>query len=193
MNHYYARLQTQSYHSCRETDLLVSTYNYDIASGAWNVGQGHRGIVCVGRVCYEQLLCKAWHAQQYSCKETDFNARVDVKLRQSQWSVKCRSMAPGHSVCWKSMLRTINHYAKLDTCSYHSCRELVLMLWSTWIVDRRMDGKVNYSRCDKNLILLRKSFFFIQGKYPVSVPLGSKLRKILTPHSTKIWISSFIL
>ena len=34
----------------------------------------------------------------HSCRETDFNARVDVKLLPSQWSVKCQSRVPGHSV-----------------------------------------------------------------------------------------------
>ena len=43
----------------------------------------------------------------HSCRETDFNARVNVKLRQSHWRVKCRSRIPGHSVCLKGMLRTI--------------------------------------------------------------------------------------
>ena len=35
------------------------------------------------------------------------NARVDVKLQQSHWSVKCSSRAPGHSASLKGMLRTI--------------------------------------------------------------------------------------
>ena len=43
----------------------------------------------------------------HSCKETDFNTRVDVKLQQSQPSVKCRSWASGHSACLKGMLSTI--------------------------------------------------------------------------------------
>ena len=43
-----------------------------------------------------------------SCRETDFNARVDVKLWQSHWTIKCRSRAQGHSAwCLKGMLRTI--------------------------------------------------------------------------------------
>ena len=39
------------------------------------------------------------------CRET--NARVDVKLQQTHWSMKCRSRAAGHSACLKGMLWTI--------------------------------------------------------------------------------------
>ena len=31
-----------------------------------------------------------------SNRETHFDVKVDVKLRQSHWSAKCRSMVPGH-------------------------------------------------------------------------------------------------
>ena len=43
----------------------------------------------------------------HSCRETDVNARVDVKLQQSHWSEKCRSRPPDHSRCLKGMLLTI--------------------------------------------------------------------------------------
>ena len=51
----------------------------------------------------------------YRFSETNFlmldltlsNARLDVKSQQSHSSAKSRSRAPGHSVCLKSMLRTI--------------------------------------------------------------------------------------
>ena len=83
----------------------------------WNVGQGHWVIVHG----YQQLLCKVWHSFP-SCRETDFNASVDVKLGQSHWSVKCRSRTPGHSACWNGYDMN-NYYARFDTHSYHSCRE----------------------------------------------------------------------
>ena len=34
------------------------------------------------------------------------NSRLDIKFCQSQWSMKCRSRAPGHSACFKSVSRT---------------------------------------------------------------------------------------
>ena len=37
----------------------------------------------------------------------NFNGRVDVKLQQSHWTMKCRLRAPGHSVCLKGMFKTI--------------------------------------------------------------------------------------
>ena len=40
----------------------------------------------------------------HGCRETVFNARVDVKLGQSHWSVKCRSRAQGHRACLKGKL-----------------------------------------------------------------------------------------
>ena len=40
-------------------------------------------------------------------RETHFNARLDVKSKQSHKSAKSRSRAPGHSGCLKSMSRTI--------------------------------------------------------------------------------------
>ena len=45
--------------------------------------------------------CYAWFdtGSYHSSRKTHFNARVGVKLRQSQWSVKCRSRAPGHGAC----------------------------------------------------------------------------------------------
>ena len=46
------------------------------------------------------------HSSQ-RCRETDFNARVEAKVRQSHWSVKCRSRVLGHNACLKGMLRTI--------------------------------------------------------------------------------------
>ena len=36
---------------------------------------------------------------RFESREIDFNARVDEKIIQSQWNVKCRSMATDHSVC----------------------------------------------------------------------------------------------
>ena len=46
--------------------------------------------------------------RSYHCyRETHFNARLDVKSRQSRLSAKSRSTAPGQSACLKSMLRTI--------------------------------------------------------------------------------------
>ena len=39
--------------------------------------------------------------------EKQINARTDLKLWQSHWSVKCRSRAPGPSAWLKGMLRTI--------------------------------------------------------------------------------------
>ena len=41
----------------------------------------------------------------HSCRETDFNARVYIKLTtmSDHWSMKSRSRAPGHSMCLKGM------------------------------------------------------------------------------------------
>ena len=61
-------------------------------------------------------------------RETHFNARfdknnatLDIKSKQSHSSVKSRLRAPCHSVCFKSMSRTIT--ARFDTRSYHCFRE----------------------------------------------------------------------
>ena len=40
-------------------------------------------------------------------KERHFKILLDVKFRQSQWSMKYRSRVPGHGVCLESMSRTI--------------------------------------------------------------------------------------
>ena len=55
----------------------------------------------------------------HSCRETDFNARVDVKLWQSHWRMTCRSRALG---VLKGYVKD-NYYARFDTCSSDSCRE----------------------------------------------------------------------
>ena len=38
----------------------------------------------------------------YSCRGIDINARLDIKLLQSQW----RSRAPGHNACLKGRIST---------------------------------------------------------------------------------------
>ena len=51
-----------------------------------------------------------FHTHSYHCcREMHNNSRLDVKFLQSQWSMKCRSRAPGHGVCLKSVSRTTTH------------------------------------------------------------------------------------
>ena len=87
--------------------LLCKTLTAIIAAEKQAEKQAHQVIMSAWRVCYEQLLCKVWHSQLSQRRETGFNARVDVKLWQSHWSMKCRPMAPGHNKCLKAMLWTI--------------------------------------------------------------------------------------
>ena len=64
--------------------------------------------MCVLEWCVKDNYYASFDTCSYhSCREIDLNARGGVKLRQSYWSVKCRSRAPNHSVCLKRMLRTI--------------------------------------------------------------------------------------
>ena len=105
---------------------------------------------------------KRFDAHSYhSCRETDFNARVDIKLRQNHWSIKCRSRALGHSACLQGMIWTITMQgltltaiiaaekqtnARVDMklwqshWSYQSCRETDLQSYNkvtgAWNVDQ---------------------------------------------------------
>ena len=40
-------------------------------------------------------------------RDRHFSILLDVKFRQSQWIVKCRSRVPGHGACLYSMSRKI--------------------------------------------------------------------------------------
>ena len=51
------------------------------------------------------------------------NARLDVKSRQTHLNMKSSSRAPGHSVCSKSLSRTITLQG-FHTHSYHRFREI---------------------------------------------------------------------
>ena len=56
--------------------------------------------------CPEQLLCKISYSYLFYT-EMHFISSIDVNFLQNQWNVKCRSRAPDHSGCFKSMSKTI--------------------------------------------------------------------------------------
>ena len=66
-------------------------------------------------VCVKDNYYARFHTHSYHCcREMHFISRLDlkfyrldIKFGQSQWSVKYRSMVPGHGACLKSMSRTI--------------------------------------------------------------------------------------
>ena len=43
--------------------------------------------------------CAKFDTRSSQLQKTTFNARVDVKVQKSHWSVKCRSRAKGHCAC----------------------------------------------------------------------------------------------
>ena len=58
-DNYYARFRTPSYQCCREMYIIsILDLNFDKVSGAWNVCQGNRFMMCAWRMCQGQLLCK---------------------------------------------------------------------------------------------------------------------------------------
>ena len=73
----------------------------------------------------------------HSCRETLFNVRVDIKLWQSDWSVKCRSRTPCHGACWKGMTRTI---AMSGLTLSQLLRNALLC---ELLTDERTDGNLN--------------------------------------------------
>ena len=95
----------------------------------------------------------------HSCRETDFNARVNIKL-QSHWSVKCRSRTPGHSVCLKGMLRTMTMQgltlaaiiaAEKQTLMLESMQNYVISFKSHWSVKCRSRAP-GHSACLKDML-----------------------------------------
>ena len=58
---------------------------------------------CVTNKYYARFDNYSYH----SCRETNFHAMVNLKLRQSQCSMKYRSSAPGQSAYLKGMLKII--------------------------------------------------------------------------------------
>ena len=102
-NNNYARFDTHSYHSCRETEFNARV---DV-----KLRQSHRSMTCRSRALgmlkgyvNDNYYARFDTCSSHSCREKDLNARVDVKLWQSHWRVKCRSREPGHSACLKGML-----------------------------------------------------------------------------------------
>ena len=68
---------------------------------------------------------QGFHTQSYRCcREMHFiSSRLNIKFGQRQWSVKCRSRAPGHGVCSNRVSSTA-YYARFHTPSYHCYREV---------------------------------------------------------------------
>ena len=72
---------------------------------ACNVGQAKKG----HGACLKsgQLVYARFHTHSHRCcREMYFNSRLDIKFGQSEWSMKCRSRAPGQGACFKSVPRT---------------------------------------------------------------------------------------
>ena len=64
---------------------------------AYNVGQAKKG----HGACLKsgQLVYARFHTHSHRCcREMYFNSRLDIKLGQSEWSMKCRSWANGRGV-----------------------------------------------------------------------------------------------
>ena len=63
-DNYYARFHSRSYQCCRETHIN-SRLNIKFwpIRGAWNVGQGHKVMVCTLKVWQRQLLCNVSSSQ----------------------------------------------------------------------------------------------------------------------------------
>ena len=67
-----------------------------------------KGSWCVLEECAKDNHYARFHTHSHRCcREMHFISRLNIKFWQSQWSVKCRSRAPGHGVCSKSVSSTI--------------------------------------------------------------------------------------
>ena len=73
--------------------MLRSMYMYNQVTQVWNVSQGHCLIVVCVLKCYvkNKYYRRSDTLGYHSCRETDLNARTDIKIQQSHWGVKCRS------------------------------------------------------------------------------------------------------
>ena len=83
-----------SYKNSAEVDIAPA---FGEITTACNVGQAKKG----HGVCLKsgQLVYARFHTHSHRCcREMYFNSRLDIKFDQSEWSMKCRSWANGHSV-----------------------------------------------------------------------------------------------
>ena len=91
---------------------------------------------CILQECVKYNYAARFHTLSYqACREMHFKSRLDVKFWQSQWSVKCRSRAPGYCVWLKSVSMTITKQGFILT-AITDAEKCPLILNSTQILTK---------------------------------------------------------